>query len=216
MSSYQSKISRTANAPLTPPDETEQTVAQAILDLENNVPELKSELRVLQISAAREVDVKGGKKAIIIFVPVPQLKAFHKIQQRFVLAGTSGRASTPGGALGRRGLQEERGRGARKDGSRQSLRRNARHDGCHRALAWAGGWPSGLARPDQAPRAEPSSDAAALPSPGLSMVGRLVPPLPRQRGSSCRPLVLAGCSYPAPIEPDGCGRTPVGDELSRG
>lgn len=83
--SFQSKIQRTANAPLTPPDETEQTVAQAILDLENNVPELKSELRVLQISAAREVDVKGGKKAIIIFVPVPQLKAFHKIQQRCVL-----------------------------------------------------------------------------------------------------------------------------------
>jgi len=38
--------------------------------------------RPLQISAAKEVDVKGGKKAIVIFVPVPQLKAFHKIQGR--------------------------------------------------------------------------------------------------------------------------------------
>lgn len=82
--SFQSKIQRTANAPLTPPDEVEQTVAQAILDLESNVPELKSELRVLQISAAKELDVKGGKKAIVVFVPVPQLKAFHKIQQRCV------------------------------------------------------------------------------------------------------------------------------------
>ncbi|KAL7415792.1 40S ribosomal protein S7 [Mrakia frigida] len=82
MSSFTSKIQRTANAPTTAPDETEQTVAQAILDLENNVPELKAELRALQISAAKEVDVKGGKKAIIIFVPVPQLKAFHKVQQR--------------------------------------------------------------------------------------------------------------------------------------
>ena len=82
MSSFTTKIQRTANAPTTAPDETEQTVAQAILDLENNVPELKAELRVLQISAAKEVDVKGGKKAIIIFVPVPQLKAFHKVQQR--------------------------------------------------------------------------------------------------------------------------------------
>ncbi|TCD64335.1 40S ribosomal protein [Steccherinum ochraceum] len=54
----------------------------ALIDLENGVPELKAELRPLQISAAREVDVRGGKKAIVIFVPVPQLKAFHKVQQR--------------------------------------------------------------------------------------------------------------------------------------
>ncbi|KAJ4492833.1 40S ribosomal protein S7 [Lentinula edodes] len=76
------KILRTANAPPTPPDEMEISVAQAIIDLENNVPDLKTDLRPLQISAAREVDVRGGKKAIVIFVPVPQLKAFHKVQQR--------------------------------------------------------------------------------------------------------------------------------------
>ncbi|RDB20498.1 40S ribosomal protein S7 [Hypsizygus marmoreus] len=76
------KILRSANAPTTAPDETETSVAQALIDLENNVPELKAELRPLQISAAREVDVRGGKKAIVIFVPVPQLKAFHKVQQR--------------------------------------------------------------------------------------------------------------------------------------
>lgn len=81
--SVSSKIVRTANAPTTAPDEIETQVAQALIDLENNVPELKSELRVLQISAAREVDVRGGKKAIVVFVPVPQLKAFHKIQQRY-------------------------------------------------------------------------------------------------------------------------------------
>ncbi|KAI1796313.1 40S ribosomal protein S7 [Ganoderma leucocontextum] len=80
--SVQHKIFRTANAPRTPPDETEIAVAQAIIDLENSAPELKGELRPLQISAAREVDVRGGKKAIVIFVPVPQLKAFHKVQQR--------------------------------------------------------------------------------------------------------------------------------------
>lgn len=79
------KIVRTANAPTTPPDETEISVAQALIDLENNVPELKTELRALQISAAREVDVRGGKKAIVVFVPVPQLKAFRKVQQRSVL-----------------------------------------------------------------------------------------------------------------------------------
>jgi small subunit ribosomal protein S7e len=85
MSTIANKILRTANAPTTPPDETERSVAQALIDLENNVPELKSELRALQISAAREVDVRGGKKAIVIFVPYPQLKAFHKIQQRSVV-----------------------------------------------------------------------------------------------------------------------------------
>jgi len=80
--SIATKILRTANAPSTSPDETETSVAQALLDLENNVPELKAELRPLQISAAREVDVRGGKKAIVVFVPVPQVKAYRKVQQR--------------------------------------------------------------------------------------------------------------------------------------
>lgn len=84
MASVQQKIQRTANAPIAAPDEIETNVAQALIDLENNVPELKAELRPLQISAAREVDVKGGKKAIVVFVPVPQLKAFRKVQQRCV------------------------------------------------------------------------------------------------------------------------------------
>ncbi|ORZ34610.1 ribosomal protein S7e [Catenaria anguillulae PL171] len=65
-------------------DELEMQVAQAIFDLENNVAELKADLRAVQISAAKEVDVGKGRKAIVIFVPVPQLKQFHKIQQRLV------------------------------------------------------------------------------------------------------------------------------------
>lgn len=83
--SVQHKFLRIANAPVTPPDEIETSVAQALIDLENNVPELKTELRPLQISAAREVDVRGGKKAIVVFVPIPQLKAFHKVQARCVV-----------------------------------------------------------------------------------------------------------------------------------
>ncbi|RUS18884.1 hypothetical protein BC937DRAFT_88216 [Endogone sp. FLAS-F59071] len=131
------KIAKPAGVPA---DEIEQTVAQALFDLENNVSELKKELRPLQFSAAKEVsffsmlahlgkverrklpvggsmgdgtfmrwagkkrkktnvseldkphycfvitlqkiELGGGKKAIVIFVPVPLLKAFHKIQQR--------------------------------------------------------------------------------------------------------------------------------------
>ena len=45
--------------------------------------DLKSQLRELHITGAKEVDVLG-KKAIIIFVPVPQLKAFQKLQTRVV------------------------------------------------------------------------------------------------------------------------------------
>jgi hypothetical protein len=56
-------VLRTANAPKTAPDATELLVAQALVDLEAG--ELKADLRPLQISAAREVDVKGGKKAIV-------------------------------------------------------------------------------------------------------------------------------------------------------
>merc|ERR1711976_944807 len=52
-------------------------------DLEMN-SDLKSHLRELYITAAKEVEVGGSRKAIIIFVPVPQLKSFQKIQVRLV------------------------------------------------------------------------------------------------------------------------------------
>ncbi|KAG0326803.1 40S ribosomal protein [Podila horticola] len=67
-----------------PADEIELSVAQALFDLENNVNDLKKELKPLQISSAKEIETGNGKKAIVIFVPVPQLKAFHKIQQRYM------------------------------------------------------------------------------------------------------------------------------------
>jgi small subunit ribosomal protein S7e len=63
-------------------DETTEQIAQAIYDLENNVPELKKDLKILQITNAKECDLGGGKKAIVISVPVPLLKQYHKVQQR--------------------------------------------------------------------------------------------------------------------------------------
>ncbi|EFA82102.1 40S ribosomal protein S7 [Heterostelium album PN500] len=63
------------------PTETENTIAQALLDLEQN--DFK-DLKDLQIVSAKEYDVSEGKKAIVIFVPFRQLKAYHKIQQKLV------------------------------------------------------------------------------------------------------------------------------------
>lgn len=79
------------------PDELELTVAQAMYDLENSVADLKADLRPLQFTAAKEVnhsfddyfntpqmDLGMGRKAVVVFVPVPLLKQFHKVQNRIV------------------------------------------------------------------------------------------------------------------------------------
>lgn len=66
------------------PDEFEESVAQALFDLESTNSELKSELRDLFINSAKEVDVSGNRKAVIIHVPYRLRKAFQKIHARLV------------------------------------------------------------------------------------------------------------------------------------
>jgi small subunit ribosomal protein S7e len=51
-----SKIVKIAGAK--PVDEFEITIGQAIIDLENSVPELKKELRPLSITGAKEVSYR--------------------------------------------------------------------------------------------------------------------------------------------------------------
>ena len=67
--------------------EFENSVAQELFNLEMSAAEIKSELRDLYITAAKEVNVgsaNSGKQAIILFVPFKLLKQFHKIQARLV------------------------------------------------------------------------------------------------------------------------------------
>jgi small subunit ribosomal protein S7e len=75
------KIQKEKNAE---PTEFELQVAQALFDLEVNATELKADLKELFISGARQVDLGGGKTAILVFVPFRLLKGFHKVQGRLV------------------------------------------------------------------------------------------------------------------------------------
>merc|ERR1712063_102206 len=66
------------------PDAFEESVAQALFALEANNAELKSDLKDLYITGAREIDISGSRKSIIIHVPFRLLKSFHKIQHRLI------------------------------------------------------------------------------------------------------------------------------------
>ncbi|XP_039084384.1 40S ribosomal protein S7-like [Hyaena hyaena] len=58
-------------------------IYQVLLKLERS-SDLKAQLRELNITAAKEIGFDGGLKAIIIFIPVPQLKSFKKSQVQLV------------------------------------------------------------------------------------------------------------------------------------
>jgi len=66
------------------PTEFEETVAQALFDLENTNQELKSDLKDLFINAAVQMDVSGDRKAVVIYVPYRLRKAYRKVHLRLV------------------------------------------------------------------------------------------------------------------------------------
>merc|ERR1712137_1121663 len=66
-------------------DEFEQSVEQALSDLQSSSEEeFAKALRPLYLASAKEVEVGQGRKAIVLFVPVPILRQFHNIQKRLV------------------------------------------------------------------------------------------------------------------------------------
>nr|BAH71148.1 ACYPI010042 [Acyrthosiphon pisum] len=75
----QSKIVKKGNSE---PDQFELSIAQALLELQNNSG-LKAQLRELYITKAKEIEL-FGKKSVIIYVPMPQRAQFQKIQARLV------------------------------------------------------------------------------------------------------------------------------------
>jgi small subunit ribosomal protein S7e len=60
----------------------ELTVAKALFDIQSTNSDLAGDLRLLQIRGAREVELSGGRKAVVVLVPVPQLKGWRRVQSR--------------------------------------------------------------------------------------------------------------------------------------
>ncbi|KAL3630343.1 40S ribosomal protein [Castilleja foliolosa] len=66
------------------PTDFEENVAQALFDLEKTGQDIRSDLKDLYINSASQIDVSGGKKAIVIHVPYRLRKSFRKIHSKLV------------------------------------------------------------------------------------------------------------------------------------
>jgi small subunit ribosomal protein S7e len=76
MSVFNSKIKKKAGQAI---DSFEEKVATYLYELQANSDKLKSFLREVHINRAVEVDVDASKKAVVIFVPVPQLAQYQRM-----------------------------------------------------------------------------------------------------------------------------------------
>ena len=66
------------------PSSIESQCGQAVLDIQNNADSaMKEQLMQLHMVAAKEFDV-GGRNAIVISVPAPQVPAWRKVQEKLV------------------------------------------------------------------------------------------------------------------------------------
>lgn len=65
------------------PSAFDLTAAKALVELQGSAQsEIAAELANLQIYGAREVELSAGRKAVVMVVPVPQLKQWRRIQSR--------------------------------------------------------------------------------------------------------------------------------------
>jgi small subunit ribosomal protein S7e len=80
MISAKTKIQKPNNAA---PTAFEETVAQAIFDIQSNT-DLKNELADLKIASAVEIDVPSNRKAVLISVPYRMIQNYRRIQSRLV------------------------------------------------------------------------------------------------------------------------------------
>jgi small subunit ribosomal protein S7e len=64
--------------------ELEIKIASELEALEKNSAHFKSELKGLHFTKASQVELEGGRKAVVIFVPPPMLKDFRKCQLQLV------------------------------------------------------------------------------------------------------------------------------------
>ncbi|XP_042513214.1 40S ribosomal protein S7-like [Macadamia integrifolia] len=81
MYTFRRKIQKDKDAE---PSEFEESVAQALFDLETSSTELKSDLKDLYINSAVQMDISGNRKAIVVHVPYRLRKAFRKIHVKLV------------------------------------------------------------------------------------------------------------------------------------
>lgn len=64
------------------PNDFETALANEIAEIAKKTKDLAEPLKSFKFTAAKEVDVAGDKKAIVIFVPYKLFKAFRLIQSR--------------------------------------------------------------------------------------------------------------------------------------
>ncbi|XVF54082.1 hypothetical protein PTKIN_Ptkin05aG0152400 [Pterospermum kingtungense] len=61
------------------PTEFEETVAQALIDLETSNQDFKTELQDRFINSVVQRDISRNRKAVVIYVPYRLRKAFRKV-----------------------------------------------------------------------------------------------------------------------------------------
>lgn len=62
------------------PSDLDKSVAKALFDIQTSNASLAAELKPLQFYASRQVELPAGRKAIVISVPIPQLKSWRRVQ----------------------------------------------------------------------------------------------------------------------------------------